>query len=280
VPQLPATVYWRLESQLGPIARIQPVAGASQGQVFIAEGDRGRFAVKLTEPPVVARERRMLGMLAARGLAVPILLGGFDDTPALVTVWVEGASADPADVSAQRRAGAWLARLHELPVEPTEADAMPWAEALPRRRDAWLQRGRGRLSDQRLTAIASRLDDSTLTAIASRLPERVWCHRDFEPRNWRLETRTGLLRVLDFGQARPDAWLLDLVKLAEGAWAEHPPARAAFFEGYGRTLDEAERHALARLGLLHGLQTCTWGHEHSDVGLTALGETIIARHLG
>lgn len=267
-----------IQRRFGPVAGWTPVAGATQARVWRVDTAAGRLAVKVGTPGTIGREHDTLAELARHGLLVPeVRLPHADRNDVLVTTWIEGAPADPEQPTVQRSAGRFLRALHEV---PAEGDPMPWHEALRRRRTAWIERARGRVADIWLERFEAHFDDAAVEAVASVSASRVWCHRDYEATNWRIDADGGRFRVLDFGQARPDAWLADFVKLAESTWVDVPATRVAFFEGYGRTLDEPERDALERLGLLHGLQTLAWALDKGDDHLRRVGEDILTRRLG
>ncbi|MEX1365314.1 MAG: hypothetical protein AB1Z98_19455, partial [Nannocystaceae bacterium] len=85
--------------------------------------------------------------------------------------------------------------------------------------------------------------------------------------------------VIDFGQARPDAWLVDAVKLRCGAWVDEPHLAEAFWTGYGRRPTPHEHGALRQLSLLHGLATAAWGDQHGEPALSAHGRAVLDREL-
>jgi Ser/Thr protein kinase RdoA (MazF antagonist) len=276
--RVPSTIIAEIERRFGPDLRWTAVPGASQARVWKVDAPVGPLAVKVGALAPLDREHVALQRLAESDLIVPrvrMFLPG--DTSALVTDWIEGSPADADAPDVQRAAGRYLADLHRI---GDDSDSMPWPDALRRRRDGWLRRARAREAADWLDGVEAAFDDEAMLRIATVLGPRVWCHRDYEARNWRIEAGTGSFRVIDFGQARPDGWLLDFVKLAESCWRDDAALREAFLEGYGRSLSENEAQALDDLGLLHGLQTYAWALEHADDSLRALGESILLRRLG
>ena len=140
-----------------------------------------------------------------------------------------------------------------------DADPVPLVQALHQRLAATRNRG-----DSPDSAVC----DAVETLIErGEFGARVPCHRDLAPWNWRVDR--GRLKVLDFGQSRPDTWLTDLVKLVV-SWT--PAQEAAFFSGYGRGLSLEEARALTGLVGLHGLGSVQWGLRHNQARPKAEGE--------
>lgn len=204
--------------------------------------------------------------------ALQELLPPIQEHPALLDAacpWLllSEAPGGPAEGAlAHRAAGAWLRRLHALPVP--EADSVPLGEALPRRARSTAQRLAGRAAPRALERAVACVE-----AVAPLAGPRVFCHRDFEPRNWLWDG--ACLRVLDFGHARMDLAMGDLAKLAGDLWRRDTALKVAFLEGYGAlsTRDEALLEgALA----LHGLLSLDWALRHGDAALEALGRGLLA----
>ena len=228
------------------------------------------------------RERTVLEHLAAlpSPVRVPPLLESDADGLALLLGALPGRAAAGAPWSlAERRslheqAGRLRRALDALPVD--EPDPMPLPEALRRRHRAWAEKARAHLEPALLDGIADALDPSALAT----LPRR-WCHRDLSSSNWIVgPTDAGpRLGVIDFGQARPDAWIVDAVKLWSGPWHEEPSLADAFWTGYGRRPEPHELAALRQLVLLHGLATATWGDRHGHAGFSRHGRAVLHRAL-
>lgn len=231
---------------------------STQGRVWRVDTDEVRVAVK--QGPRAAIEREVWGLSRAVAVGeVPRLLGRPEPT-VVVLSWCEGRGAS----ARLEDAGAWLRRLHALPCRDTDAMAPP--EAIERRVASWIERPGSSLSDASRDWVRSAIDPRAFEGV-----RRVVCHRDFTPSNW---LWCPELSVVDFGQARPDVGLWDLVKLEAGLFRQQPSARAAFFRGYGEltSLDEVR---LRQLVLLHGLQTAVWGDIHDDAELAAHGRDVL-----
>lgn len=206
------------------------------------------------------------------------LLGTHPDAPnALLTAPAVGERVDRAVFTEEeglavfRELGRFLAALHGLEVGEDD-DAIPLAEALPRRAEAWCERAED-VVDAELIDALRRAFDEPIDADLVRVP----CHRDLQLHNLLVDTSIDPLRltVIDFGQARLDVWLSDLVKLFQFASPDRAPLRRALLEGYGRRLTAPEVDLLTRLRALHGLATCVWASEHGDVRGVKIGWTIL-----
>jgi len=250
---------WRVESRDG-----EALAYLKQHRVPDKWRREQAILVQLREPPVAA---------------VPELLASDDEGLLLLLRACPGAPATsmplaPHDErSLHEQLGRFRRRLDEVPVDD---DALPLSAALARRLQAWLERARPSLSPLLLRRVAAAFDPRPFEGATRR-----WCHRDLGPHNWIVEpTDHGpRLHVIDFGQARPDAWLVDVLELWDDAWARDPTLVAAFVRGYGRELDASERAQLRQLALLHGLATATWGDRHAHARFSSHGRAVLERAL-
>ncbi len=173
-------------------------------------------------------------------------------------------------VVVMRRLGALLRHLHDLDV--ADVDAVPLAEALPARCDSWCARGAGVVDDDLLDGVR-RLFDRPLPESARRVP----CHRDLHLGNVivDLEADPIGLTLIDYGQARMDLWLADLVKLFQVPDDVAPDVWRAFFEGYGRRMRPDELPWFRALRALHGVATWTWAWEHGDEPAQRVGRRVV-----
>ncbi|MCA9707376.1 MAG: aminoglycoside phosphotransferase family protein [Myxococcales bacterium] len=228
------------------------------------------------------RERAILEQLARPPAApVPVVLGAEPAQRVLLLSVLDGAPAEAVrTTAAQRRAlhtqaGRLRRRLDAVPVD--EPDPTPLPEAIARRQRAWGERARPHLPAALLARVRRAFEVACFEGQARR-----WCHRDLAPHNWLYDPGPGgpRLGVVDFGQARPDDWLVDVLKLWDRSWVQQPDLADAFWAGYGRRLDPAEVHRLRQLALLHGLATATWGHRHGDRALAEHGHATLERALG
>jgi Ser/Thr protein kinase RdoA (MazF antagonist) len=120
-----------------------------------------------------------------------------------------------------------------------------------------VERGQGLVSDSILEGIVDRVEAEVGL-------HRAPCHRDFGPHNWLIHGPQERLCVIDFGQARPDVWLSDLVKLVP-TWLKSPQHKRAFFAGYGRALDEAQVSLLRGMLGLYAVGSIVWGAKNGEL---------------
>ncbi len=240
-----------LHSTQGRVWRVTLTGGA---QVLVKRGSRASV------------DRECWGLEVARSIGSVPTLSSRPAPNLVVLTWHEGVAS--TDAGAMRCAGAWLRALHAL--EGPFDDPLTLADAIGRRRDAWLERAQGLLTEETRVKLRQAIEPEAFSGL-----ERTACHRDFTPANW---LWSGALTVIDFGQARPDVALWDLVKLEAETFYEHPKLRPVFFDGYG-SLDAQDEERLRQLVLLHGLQTAVWGDAHEDPAFSSLGRQILERRL-
>ncbi len=195
---------------------------------------------------------------------------------ALLIEHLEGTTADATDltpderIEVHRQAGELRARLDAVAFE--DRDPVPVVRAMEMRGRSGLERARPHLGAGEIARIERAMQPEVFAAGA-----RVPCHRDFGPWNW-LVRRTGTdLRVclVDFGQARPDVWHVDLVKLWAEVWPTDPAYREAFLQGLGRGLTPEDVARLDQLALLHALGTLSWGAEHGIAEIESRGRILL-----
>ena len=273
------------EARLGVAVRLR-AAGHPDGEarVWRAEAEDGEPLAYLKQHRVHdkwRRERTILAQLRRPPAApVPELLDSDEPGLALLLRTCPGVPATALSLapvverSLHEQAGRFRQRLDAVPVE--EDDPLPLPEALARRLRAWLERARPSLPLALLQRVEAAFDASSFDGATRR-----WCHRDLGPHNWIVEPTVGgpRLHVIDFGQARPDVWLVDVLKLWDDAWAREPALADAFFTGYGRPPDRAETEQLRQLALLHGLATAAWGDHHGHAGFSRHGRAVLERAL-
>jgi len=151
-------------------------------------------------------------------------------------------------------AGERLRALHQ--VDHADRDPLALNIAFQKRFSNWADLSRDRVDPVILDTV-----EEKLRGVPS-VP-RVWCHRDYHPRNWRWEPDVGTLQIIDLGQARPDLWLVDCVHVFVLA-RDEPQLKSAFLAGYGRGLIEAEVEVVDGLIGLYGLGCLVWGHQHGS----------------
>ncbi|MDQ3151848.1 MAG: aminoglycoside phosphotransferase family protein [Actinomycetota bacterium] len=167
-----------------------------------------------------------------------------------------------------QQAGALLRRLHSA--EP--ATPLPdFARGMRTRLTSWLERSAGLLTSEEQALVRRHVD--ALAELPT--PEGVPCHLDYQPRNWLIDPIAGL-GVVDFEHARVDATVRDLVRLTFRHWRMQPVLRDAFFDGYGRRLDDVEDRVLTHCAALDAVTAIARAHVTNDSVLGVHGRTTLA----
>ncbi|HAN31329.1 MAG TPA: hypothetical protein DCQ06_07010 [Myxococcales bacterium] len=180
---------------------------------------------------------------------------------ALLLSWVDGLEGDDETLDVHtrcwgiKRAGE-LARTLAKIAKP-DVDKVDLADAMKRRLRGWSGRARGRIPDHWIEWVNATMDCSAFSGV-SRIP----AHRDLQPRNW--IHRNEDIVFLDWGHARYDAPMTDLVKLVCGAARHCPGGYEALLAGYGGAWSAQQCLRLRALCSLHGLSTATWAAQHGD----------------
>ncbi len=170
--------------------------------------------------------------------------------------------------AAHHAAGAVLRRLHDS--APPE-DSLRMAVTLAERTRYWVDR-----TGALLTAAQRRLLLDHADAIGAAPVEVRFCHLDFQPRNWIIDD-DGILRLIDYEHARPDARVRDLARLAHRYWPRRPDLYHAFVRGYGTALDDSERVLMYHFGALEAATALVRGTETDNTDLTLHGRTLLDR---
>ncbi|SIO88508.1 SCP1.305, unknown, len: 296aa [Nocardiopsis sp. JB363] len=98
----------------------------------------------------------------------------------------------------------------------------------------------------------------------------VYRHGDYATRNWLWDPRRGL-GVIDFAKAAPGPLVEEFVWLHGAVWLQRPDLRAAFFDGYGRELSQAEERALQLLTVRLAASYLATGLTQGDAALVERG---------
>lgn len=238
--------------------RIWTPAEGDHEQSLVWQGrDDGelKYVVKLHHHPLAAaREREAYRYFSASlGSGMTSLVSVCPQNPSALLFTAAPGEAEPSlSKELMGAAGRWLRTLHSIPY--TDADPVGLPAALQQRLTGWIGDG-----DERSPGLVERI-----AAALGACPEvsRVNCHRDFSPRNWFFTAETEDLVVIDFGQTRPDLYLVDFVALAPH-W-ENPELKDAFFQAYGDRLTEAEERVLVGLVALHAMGSLAWAQTHAS----------------
>ncbi|MFF4822659.1 aminoglycoside phosphotransferase family protein [Streptomyces sp. NPDC001312] len=272
--RLPRPLTSWVETVLGPLTAVRDASQPrGNSQVWKVTGRTGDHYVKVAPKPVLyTRETR------AYREAVPHLGHGnasalkdsSADLLALILTAVDGKPLKGEESPARRRAahrqaGQFLRRFHEtLPGHQAQGEAAHVVESV----QTGLDKHIAEAGDHPLRRLVS-----TLPSLGP-LPAG-WRHGDFWERNllW-----NGLhCAVIDFERSEPGPLVSDFVKLATSLWPDRPKLRVALFEGYGRSLSEAEERALTAFAAADAASALAYGPRHGDPLVTARGRRTVER---
>ena len=210
--------------------------------------------------------------------ATPNLLGESETHSALLASAVPGKNVDDVlptseeTLTTYRQVGTFLQRFHTLPFE--DDNPVPLLEDYRHRAKTWLARADGLLEPDLIAWVASRAAEAA-DLLEQMNPVRVPCHRDYTARNWLVEVTNGVkLSVVDFEHSSPNFWLFDVEKLVMEVGGTG--LEAAFWQGYGTSLKDAETRVLERYSALNALSTVVWAREHGDEAFEADGRRRLA----
>lgn len=215
------------------------------------------------------------GWAAALGPGRAPLLAAHDvDAQALVVTAAPGRPVREQRLAAEqerevyRQAGQLLARLTTAPAH----GQLPASSTVD-----WDVEVEQMLCSARLYATPE--DLTVLRALTCERPAdlpAVVSHGDFMPRNWLWDPAEQVLRVIDFERAdiRPSVQR-DLPRLSYRILYGRPDLEASFFNGLGRKLCEAERHAVTAYGALDAMSLLRYGLEHQDLASVDEAHTML-----
>lgn len=224
-------------------------------EVSDAEG-QAWFAKRHRSPERYHRELRAYRRwVPALGDRAPSLRGFDDENQLLVVSGLSGAPpTNWRDHDLLRQAGRLLRGLHDA------EQLGPWNSMVVDRSaelEYWLQRGTGLIERRVVDFVRSGL--ASLHGLAP--PSLAPCHGDFTPRNWLVAGST--LRVFDFGESRPDAWISDLARLVFG-WQISGEELDVLLSAYGRRPSDEEILLLRANFAVELVWQIVWGHEHRN----------------
>lgn len=240
---------------------------ASDGRHFVAKqhAERDRYAGELHAyrawsthltchaPKLVGRDD------ATRTLLLTALTGDRADT---------AAPGSPEEELAHHEAGHVLGKLHRATAMPQGGTV---GAALAERFQSWIDRAvHADLID---TAEQNLLKHHAAILGNSGMDSAV-CHLDYQPRNWLIGDTFG---VCDFEHMRHDARVRDFARLEFRRWQAAPRLRTAFFDGYGRPLNDTERRLLESFGAIEAATALVKGHQENDPTLSEHGRTVLSR---
>lgn len=219
------------------------------------------------------RELAALNLLARRGIeGVPRLLAENDSAKRLNLERIFGTSVggsrDELSTRAWSEAGTWLRALHAMPI-PQE-DTSTFSEAMALRLRRALEGINEALEPDVHDAVENVLERCDNGVFAT--PPRVFCHRDFRPRNWMMR-RDGRFVALDFEHARSDFPEVDLARLVP-YWRQDAAVRTAFLTKYRDARLSLSEERLRVALLVDAIQTLAWGIAHTHQGYQITGRAL------
>ncbi|MYZ39107.1 MULTISPECIES: aminoglycoside phosphotransferase family protein [unclassified Streptomyces] len=295
---LPPSLRTWAEHAVGPLSAVRDASHPRENsRVWDLTDTRGRHFFVKQSPTPAFYERETFGYQSA----VPAL--GFGRAPrlvdtdahrlALLLTAVPGAPVSrltltvPEHRAAHRQFGTLLRRLHgteKMPAQGRRA-AEAAVEHTAAAAEKHLARAGDRLSEDRRTLVR-RAADHLLRLTDLLAPGHI--HGDAQERNalWSgpqsrpgpgagtgspPRSGSGRLAMIDFERSRYAPVVQDFVRLACGPWQDRDDLRTAFFQGYGRPLTDAERHALPCLAALDAASCLTYGPAHGEHDVTERG---------
>jgi hypothetical protein len=219
------------------VERSWPDGKSRVWELFDARGARWFVKQHLEDEWYDTERRAYERWVGALGDRAPRLVAADDGLRALATSALPPQDGDWRSEAARRDAGALLRRLHESEDCGRCDDLRAEKE---QELEEWLTRG-GDLLDRGERQIA-RAAVAGLHGCAA--PPSVPCHRDYTPRNW--VVAGGRVHVLDFEEMQPDAWVVDLGRMAVNWWRDQPETMDAVLAGYGRPLGSDDVELMRR----------------------------------
>ena len=266
---IPTALVDAVVAECGPNLRAEDRSwDHGEAQVLRVEGERAACFVKLHRTGDHHRREvsAYLDWVAGWG-DVPRLVAHTDAPLAIAVSALDGVSgldASPAELpELHRQAGAFIARLHAVPVDD---DDITLADALGRRTASWSARAVGVVDDTDIERVREGIHE--ILPLVDGWSRRR-CHRDFTERNWMWDGRR--LSVFDFGAARLDLPLTDVERIWSSSWRRQPGLADAFWDGYGRRPTADEDAVLHAYGLLQAMTTVVWAVDHADAPFEAAG---------
>ncbi|MFD1547137.1 NAD-dependent epimerase/dehydratase family protein [Nonomuraea guangzhouensis] len=261
---------------LGSVTRL-PRLDLPPHLMLLAADDGNRYILKHHDSPdrFHAEARAYATWVPSLGEHAPHLVHADPDSLSLLLTVLPGQRAaqlpegSSAERQAHRAAGRVLRLLHQASPDPHSSTGV--SAYLAERMRWWAARAQ-------LAALITPSDLRILHAWADQMTaetlETTVCHLDYQPRNWVVRT-TGEVGVLDFEHTRLDARIRDFSRLEHRYWLRAPHLRAAFLDGYGRSLGPSEQELLERFGALEAITALVRGHEAGNAELLAHGRMLI-----
>lgn len=178
---------------------------------------------------------------------------------------------EPDELEVHRQLGELLRALHTAEPERPAIMNSPSPDLLERK----LELARPHLDDGQgplIRSLAGRL--ITLGGLP-----HVPTHGDPQLRNALWDGQRRRLALIDFERAGYASAVHDLVRLEYGPWDRRPDLRAAFANGYGRSLSGLETETLQIMAALDALSGIVWGTGTGDHEVVSRGHRTLNRIL-
>lgn len=241
----------------------------------VEDGDGGLWIAKAVraQVPYQREVRAMLEWTPALGESAPALAWHDDQSRLLIMRRLPGRPVDgtraETDPAVHTCAGRLIRLLHDA--APAEQET-GLGDLLAAKLERWITQGRDLVAPDE-----AEFARQEVRKLAGAGPlQTVPCHLDNHPRNWLIDD-AGSVRLIDFGQSRPDVWIHDMERLYAGVWSGRPDLRDAYFEGYGRRPGEQDLLVLRAYSAYAALSTIVWGHEHDDAEFSRHGRQTLRR---
>ncbi|MGI8901108.1 MAG: phosphotransferase enzyme family protein, partial [Nocardioides sp.] len=198
----------------------------------------------------------------------PSLRAADADLSTILVTALPGGPVDTGDAEVHHRAGELLRRLHHSrPARPRRSPVTGGATKLA----GVLQRHSTLFSPWEIAFVRGCAEGM------SRLPitDNVACHGDYRPHNWLVDD-AGVVRVVDFGDAKWAVAASEFAGLFYGPWWEDRALAAVFFDGYGRSLDENEWDFVRRRVALTAVMEIAFGHTQETAWKIRRGQSRLA----
>ncbi len=277
VPEIPrveqSSLFTYLEKVVGDCAVVSSTSVPRRDVVIEAVDQDGKrwFAKRLERRgqwlAEVRAYRRWVPALGDRALR---LRGASARLLAFVVNAVPGRRGHDFDPVLHRGAGDLLRLFHEA--RPPRQAPDGFVDEMERRLNNWLS-----LSKDMFSTAEAEFARRQLRRVVE-LPPQPWvpCHGDYRPNNWLIDD-AGTVRVIDFADSRWQFRGHDLTRLYFGPWWERPDLAAAFLDGYGQPLSDADREFICLYGPTAVIVTAVWGRLHSAAPVEERGRERLAQ---
>ncbi|MET7496299.1 aminoglycoside phosphotransferase family protein [Streptomyces sp900116325] len=279
--RLPAPLASWVETVLGPLKAVQDAPHPRENsQVWKVTGRTGDHYVKVAPKAVLYTRETRAYREAVPHLGhgnAPALKDSSADLLALILTAVDGEPLKQEESPARRRAahrqaGQLLRRIHEaLPGHQAQDEAAHVVESAQSGLDMHIAEAGDHLSTAESDMLRHLV--STLPNFGPLPTGRL--HGDFRERNLLWNGRRCAL--IDFERSEPGPLVSDFTRLATSLWPDHPELRAALFEGYGRSLSDAEECALAAFAAADAASALAYGPRYNEALATARGRATVER---